>query len=113
MVYISKQSIDKQDFDRINRLLNEINFNDKSKNMECIIDELNAMKDSWETGFQFKFENNAEILIDIRSGQHNYFDDVLWQQDDEEELLDCSYTLDEKNEYFIGDDVYICEFIIK
>ena len=113
MIYISKQSIDKQDFDRINRLLNEINFDDKSKNMECIIDELNAMKDSWETGFQFKFENNAEILIDIRSGQHNYFDDVLWQQDDEEELLDCSYTLDEKNEYFIGDDVYICEFIIK
>ncbi len=113
MTYVSEMEISRKEFERINRLLAEIDFDDDSNEMTELMRELNATEDSWCDGFYFEFENGSTILIDIRSGSHNYYDDVIWRQGNEDILFDCSYVLDEENEYCIDDDVYICKFIIK
>lgn len=115
MVYTATTKINKKQFDRINRLLDEIDFDDKSQEMNNLIRELDATEDSWCDGFYFTFQNGAKIKIDIRSGAHNYYDDVIWLSADEKDdvLFDCSYTLDEENEYCIDDDTYFCNFIIE
>ena len=114
MTYVATAKISRKQFNRINRLLDEIDFDD-SQEMDELMRELGAAEDSWCDGWYFTFENGAKIKIDIRSGAHNYYDDVVWLSADEQEdcLFDCSYQLDEKNEYCIDDDSYICKFIIE
>ena len=112
MIYRSEVVISRQQFDRINRLLDEVDFYDHSREMEDIIQELQATEDAWECGFVFDFEDGSIIFIDIRSGSANYYDDIVWQTDNDECILDCGYTLDEENEFDVGDNTYICKFII-
>ena len=111
--YVAEVKISKAKFDRINRLLDEIDFDDDSEEMEELIDELGATEDAWECGWEFKFEDGAKIFIDIRSGNHNYYDDIMWQKDGDESLIDCNYQLDEEMEIEIDDNTYICKFIIE
>lgn len=115
MKYVATCKIKRSQFDRINRLLDEIDFDDDSNEMTNLMRELNAAEDSCCDAFYFKFENGAGIKIDIRSGSHNYYDDVIWLSADEKEdvLFDCSYVLDEENEYCIDEDSYFCNFIIE
>lgn len=111
--YECEVKISKAKFDRINQLLAEIDFDDDSEEMEELIDELGATEDVWECGWEFKFEDGAKIFIDIRSGSSNYYDDMVWQKDDDEQLLDCNYELNEEIEFEIDDNTYICKFIIE
>ena len=103
MIYKSEIKISKEKFDRVNRLLAEIDFNDDSEEMEELIYELGATEDAWECGWEFKFEDGAEIFIDIRSGSSNYYDDMMWQKDNDEQLLDCEYELNEEIEFEIDE----------
>ena len=115
MTYVATAKISRKQFNRINRLLDEIDFDDDSQEMDELMRELGAAEYSWCDGWYFTFENGAKIKIDIRSGVHNYYDDVVWLSADEQEdcLFDCSYQLDEENEYCIDDDTYFCNFIIE
>lgn len=108
--YVATTQISRKQFNRINRLLAEVNFDDDSRKMEDIIYELGATEDAWDCGFQFNFENGTKIFIDIRSGSSNYYDDTMWQSDDDEVLFDCNYELNEENEFCIDDDTYFCNF---
>ena len=112
MIYRSEVKISRQQFDRINRLLDEVDFYDHSRKMEDIIQELQATEDAWECGFVFDFEDGTKIFIDIRSGSANYYDDIVWQTDNDECLFDCNYVLYEENEFDVEDNTYICKFII-
>ena len=115
MKYVSEVEISRKEFNRINRLLDEIDFEDDSNEMTELMRELNAAEDSFCTGFYFAFENGAKITIDIYGGQHNYYDDSVWTSPDgtRDCIFDCSYALDEVEEFEVDDDVYICKFIIK
>ena len=108
--YVATQKISRKQFNRINRLLAEVDFDDESREMEDIIRELGATEDAWECGFQFNFENGAKIFIDIRSGSSNYYDDTVWESKGDEVLFDCSFELDEENEFCIDEDSYFCNF---
>ena len=108
--YVATTKISRKKFNRINRLLTEVDFDDDSRKMEDIIYELGATEDAWDCGFQFNFENGTKIFIDIRSGSSNYYDDAVWQSDDDEVLFDCNYELNEENEFCIDDDSYFCNF---
>ena len=108
--YVATTKISRKQFNRINRLLAEVDFDDDSRKMEDIIYELGATEDVWDCGFQFNFENGTKIFIDIRSGSSNYYDDAVWQSDNDEALFDCNYELNEENEFCIDDDSYFCNF---
>jgi hypothetical protein len=108
--YVATTKISRKQFNRINRLLDEVDFDDDSREMEDIISELGATEDAWYCGFQFNFENGTKIFIDIRSGSSNYYDDTMWESDDDEVLFDCNYQLNEENEFCIDDDTYFCNF---
>lgn len=108
--YVATQKISRKQFNRINRLLAEVDFDNDSREMEEIICELGATEDVWDCGFQFNFENGAEIFIDIRSGSSNYYDDTMLRHKGDEILFDCSYELSEENEFCIDDDTYFCNF---
>jgi hypothetical protein len=109
--YVATTKISRKLFNRINRLLNEIDFDDDSLRMNNLIRELDAAEDSYLTGFEWNFPDGSRITIDIHSGQHNYYDDAIWHNADEtvDTLFDCSYTLDEENEFCI-ENTYICKF---
>lgn len=117
MKYVSEVEISRKEFDYINRLLRDIDFNDDSDEMQDIIDKLDAHKYSHPCGFWFDFDDGSHITIDIYSGSSNYYDDCLWVSSDgkEDYLFDCSYWLDEEMEFHPTDDEvpYICKFIIK
>ena len=109
--YVAEIKITKKKFNRINRLLAEIDFDDDSDEMEELIDELGAIEDAWEYGFSFKFEDEMEILIDIRSGNSNYYVDATYDYDAESCTLDCD-EFAEEIEFEIYDNTYTCKFII-
>ena len=117
MTYVSEMEIKRSWFERINRLLEEVDFNDDSDEMQDIIDELDARKETIPYRFCFEFENESRIYIDICSGNSNYYDNCQWVSGDckEDYLFDCDYSIDEKMEFHPTDngDVYICKFIIK
>ena len=118
MKYVCEISIKQKDFVRINRLLNEVDFNyENEEEMQTIIDELDARKDIMQYGFCFEFDNNSKIYIDICSGNSNYYDNCWWVSGDceSEYLFDCGYAIEEEMEFHPtdNDDVYICKFIIK
>ena len=117
MKYICEINIDRKDFDRINRLLTEVDFNyENEPDMENIIDELDASQDVMAYGFCFDFENGSKIYIDICSGSSNYYDNCQWVSSDckSDYLFDCSYSIEEEMEFHPTDngDIYICKFII-
>ena len=118
MTYICEITISKEKFNRINRLLNDVDFNYENEDeMQSIIAELDARKDTTPYSFLFDFEDGSKIYIDIRSGSSNYYDDCQWVSSDDESyyLFDCSYSIEEEMEFHPVDNesVYICRFIIK
>lgn len=110
--YVATTKISRKQFNRINRLMDEIDFDDDSPKMQNLIRELQATEDSHYAGFEWVFENGSKITIDIYSGQHNYYDDTVWTSADEKHdcLFDCMYVLDEENEFCIDEDTYFCNF---
>lgn len=110
--YVATQKIGRKLFNRINRLLDEIDFEDDSPKMNNLIRELEAAEDSYLTGFEWVFENGSRITIDIHAGQHNYYDDSVWTSPDGKNdcLFDCNYSLSEENEFYINGDAYFCNF---
>ena len=118
MKYTSEVNISRKDFDRINRLLNDVDFNyEDKKEMQSIIAELDARKDTMPYGFCFDFDNGSKIYIDICSGGSNYYDNCQWVSSDckADYLFDCDYSIEEKMEFHPTDngDVYICKFKIE
>ena len=116
--YVSEMEISRKDFERINRLLHEVDFNyAEEEEMQSLIDALDARKWDMPYGFCFEFENGSKIYIDICSGSSNYYDNCQWISEDchDDYLFDCDYCIDEEMEFHPtdNDDAYICKFIIK
>lgn len=113
--YISTIEITRRDFDRINRLM-DVRFEEceTDPEMQKLTEELDAKPDDMAYGFGFSFDDGSKILIDIRSGGSNYFDDCRWVSADDkfDDVFDCWYKLKEENQFVHNDIVYVCKFNI-
>ena len=98
-----------KEFNRINKLL-------AVESLEELTDEelhqLNANTNVREGLYDIEFDNGATMSIDLCSGQHNYWDDVVWKSPDRNKyiVLDCSYKLDDI-EVEINSELYSVKFV--
>lgn len=107
----------KDDLERINRLLEEIDFEDDSKKMAKLIDELDAREDDNIGLFSIDLNDTYNVTIDVASGSSNYYDNiVIWEKDEtgaynEVACLDCGYGIGDlelsKEEFEFLDDDYM------
>ena len=103
-VYISKEK-----FDRINKLL-AIESLEEMTDSELI--EYGADTDVCEGIFYVEFDNGTSLNFDLCSGQHNYWDDVVWTSADRTRYvtLDCEYAIDDI-EIKIENELYIVKVV--
>ena len=113
---------DKKYIDYINRLLQDINFDDDSLEMQKLIKELNAQQDDSIGLFSIDINKDYVLTIDIVSGTSNYYDNiVIWKKGKTEldykevACLECSFeigdiTLEKEYFDFLNED-YIIKFI--
>ena len=113
---------DKKYIDYINRLLQDINFDDDSLEMQKLIKELNAKQDDYISLFSININKDYVLTIDIASGTSNYYDNiVIWKkgktQLDYKEVacLECDFeigdiTLEKEYFDFLNED-YIIKFV--
>ena len=101
--------ISASEFDRINRLLAIESLEDMTDN-ELL--EQGANTDVHEGLFYIEFDNGATMTIDLCSGQHNYWDDVVWTSADGkiDIVLDCDYELGDI-EVEIENELYIVNVV--
>ena len=113
---------DKKYIDYINRLLQDINFDDDSLEMQKLIKELNAQQDDYISLFSIDINKDYVLTIDIASGTNNYYDNiVIWKKGKTEldyrevACLECNFeigdiTLEKEYFDFLNED-YIIKFI--
>ena len=113
---------DKKYIDYINRLLQDINFEDDSLEMQKLIKELNAKQDDYISLFSININKDYVLTIDIASGTNNYYDNiVIWKKGkteldyNEVACLECNFeigdiTLEKEYFDFLNED-YIIKFI--
>ena len=113
---------DKKYIDYINRLLQDINFDDDSLEMQKLIKELNAKQDDYISLFSINIDKDYVLTIDIASGTSNYYDNiVIWKKGKTEldyrevACLECNFeigdiTLEKEYFDFLNED-YIIKFI--
>ena len=113
---------DKKYIDYINRLLQDINFDDDSLEMQKLIKELNARQDDNIGLFSIDINEDYVLTIDIASGTSNYYDNiVIWKKGEnkldynEVACLECSFeigdiTLEKEYFDFLNED-YIIKFV--
>ena len=97
------------EFDRINRLLAIESLEDMADD-ELL--EQGANTDTCEGIFHVEFDNGASINFDLCSGQHNYWDDVVWTSADGKYgvVLDCDYELGDI-EVEIDSELYVVKIV--
>ena len=113
---------DKKYIDYINRLLQDINFDNDSLEMQKLIKELNAKQDDYISLFSININKDYVLTIDIASGTSNYYDNiVIWKKGKTEldyrevACLECNFgigdiTLEEEYFDFLNED-YTIKFI--
>lgn len=103
----ARVTIKKEEFDRINRLL-------EIESLEDMTDEelyqQGAKTNHKEKVFFIKFDNGSTMSINLCSGLHNYYDDVVWTSADGKRnvVLDSGFELDDI-EVEIESELYIVE----
>lgn len=109
--------------DYINRLLQEVDFDNDSLEMQNLIRELNAKQDDYIGLFSIDINDDYNITIDIVSGNSNYYDSiVIWKkfnnqfEYNEVACLDCEFEIGNdivlEKEYFdFLDDDYTIKFV--
>lgn len=97
------------EFDRINKLL-AIESLEEMTESELV--KHGANTDYCEGIFRVEFDNGSSLNFDLCSGQHNYWDDVVWTSADgnRDVVLDCEYELDDI-EVEIEAELYVVKII--
>ena len=113
---------DKKYIDYINRLLQDINFDNDSLEMQKLIKELNAKQDDYISLFSININKDYVLTIDIASGTSNYYDNiVIWKKGKTEldyrevACLECNFeigdiTLEKEYFDFLNED-YMIKFV--
>lgn len=97
------------EFDRINRLLAIESLEEMN---DAQLREIGANTHVCEGIFHVEFDNGATLNFDLCSGNHNYWDDVVWTSANgtRDVVLDCEYELGDI-EVEIESELYIVEII--
>ena len=98
--YICKQPVElsRKDFDKINKLF-KVNFDDESPEMEALVDELDARRNTNPCTFWWNFEDGSFIVWDLYVGDENAYDDVRWYKNNKAAYpitFDCGFCLQEE-----------------
>lgn len=101
--------LDKSEFKRINKLL-AIEALDEMTDRELLDNGANT--NVCEGIFEVEFDNGASMTFDLCSGNHNYWDDVVWRSHDgnTDVVLDCAYELGDI-EVEINKELYIVNIV--
>lgn len=96
-------------YDRVNRLL-AIESLDGMTDQQLL--DVGANTDQNEGILYVEFDDGSHLNYNLRSGQHNYYDDVVWSSPDgrRDVTLDCEYSLNDI-EFQIDDDTYFVEVV--
>lgn len=99
------------ELERINRLLAIESLEDLT---DAQLREMGANTDVCEGIFHVEFDNGASMNFDLCSGNHNYWDDVVWTSPDgnHDIVLDCDYELGEEIEVEIDNELYIVKIFL-
>lgn len=91
---------DKKYIDYINRLLQDIDFDDDSLEMQKLVKELNARQNDNIGLFSIDINEDYVLTIDIASGTSNYYDNiVIWKKGEnkldynEVACLECNFEI--------------------
>lgn len=113
---------DKKYIDYINRLLQDINFDDDSLEMQKLIKELNARQDDNIGLFSIDINKDYVLTIDIASGTSNYYDNiVIWKKGKTEldyrevACLECNFEIGDitlEKEYFDFLQVFVSMLVV-
>ena len=98
----------KKYIDYINKLLQDIDFDDDSLKMQQLIKELNAKQDDEINLFSIDIDKDYVLTIDIASGTSNYYDNiVIWKKGktglEYVSCLECNFEIGDitlEKEYF-------------
>lgn len=100
----------KKYIDYINKLLQDIDFDDDSLKMQQLIKELNAKQDDEINLFSIDINEDYVLTIDIVSSTSNYYDNiVIWKKEEtgldysEVACLECNFEIGDitlEKEYF-------------
>ena len=93
MKYEKTVSIPAEKYDKVNELLELDNLDEMT---EGELNDIGAEIEHVEKIYEVEFEDKSKVMFFLRSGLHNYFDEVVWFQTDEE-----PYAFDP--EFSIGD----------
>ena len=108
MEYKEIVQISREEYDRVNRLLA------LSSLEEMTDDELiaaGANTNYYKNIYHVKFKDGSELCYNLCSGTSNYYDDVMWNNDCMDIVLDCTFELGditfnvEGNQYTVSLDV--------
>lgn len=102
VVYISKEDLKKANYLLSIKSLEELS--------DAQLQEIGAETDVCIGLFYIEFDNGATMNIDLCSGQHNYYDDIVWTSPDgnSDIVLDCMYEIDNL-EVEIDNELYLVE----
>jgi hypothetical protein len=102
VVYISKEELKKANY--------LLSINSLEELSDAQLQEIGAETDVCVGLFYIEFDNGATMNIDLCSGQHNYYDDVVWTSPDgsRDVVFDCEYNID-NIEVEIDGELYIVE----
>ena len=94
-------------YDRVNRLLAIESLEDMTDQQLL---EAGTNTDQCEGILYVEFDDGSYINYDLCSGQHNYYDDVVWTSADGSNTVnfDCAFELDDM-EFQIGNRRYYVE----
>ena len=108
-LYTKTINISAIEFDRINMLLAIPSLEDMT---DSELLEHGANTNVCEGIYLVEFDNGSSMSFDLCSGDHNYWDDVVWTSADgnTDVVLDCEYEFGDI-EVDIGQDTYVVNII--
>ena len=97
------------EFDRINKLLAIESLEDMTDDE---LRQMGATTDGHERLFYVEFDNGSSLTWDLCSGQHNYWDDVVWTSKNGKRdiVLDCEYELGDI-EFEVDEEWYFIKIV--
>lgn len=118
-IYECKQPIElsRKDFERLNKIF-EVNFDDETPEMESLINELDARRNTNPCTLWWQFEDGSYIIWDLYIGDENAYDDVRWYENEKSKYpitFDCGFGLWEEIKFDnVGknQNTYVCKIKI-
>ena len=114
--FVCKKSIKitEREFNRVSKLF-KVDFDDDTKQMQKLIDELDARPNTMPYTFVWDFEDGNRIIMNVESDDVCYMDNTYLtdnQNPDMDYMFDRYFEIDKEMLYDDGNNRYVCKFEI-